>query len=121
MADKYLDTSLGFPSQAENKVDLICEMVRYFSCHVDMQFTTHQASEEFPVLLKFEGNWVIHDYLRVYLKNSAQKAKKEQQQRDRELEAAAKGKGKAKGVSLVYTETTDGSNLVLRSSSQITG
>jgi len=57
---------------------------------------THQASEEFPILLKFEGNWVVHDYLRVYLKNSAQKAKKEQQQRDRELEAAAKGKGKLK-------------------------
>ena len=124
MADKYLDTSLAFPSQAKNKVDLICEMVRYFAYHVDMQFITfitHQASEEFPILLKFEGNWAVHDYLRVYLKNSAQRAKKEQQQRDRELEAAAKGKGKAKGVSLVYTETTDGSNLILRSSSQMTG
>jgi hypothetical protein len=121
MADKYLDTSVAFPSQATTKVDLICEMVRYFSYHVDTQFIIHQVSEEFPILLKFEGNWVIHDYLRIYLKNSAQKAKKEQQQRDRELETAAKGKGKAKGVSLVYTETTDGSNLILRSSSQITG
>jgi len=85
-----------------------------------MQFITHQASKEFPILLKFEGNWVVHDYLRVYLKNSAQKAKKDQQQKDRELEAAAKGKGKAKTVSLVCIETTGGSNLVLRSSSQIT-
>jgi hypothetical protein len=118
MADKYLDTSLPFPGQAQSKVDLLCKMVRYFFRHVDMQFTTHQASEEFPVLLKFEGDWVIHDYLRIYLKNSAQKAKKEQQQKDRELEAAAKGKGKEKGV---CTETTDGSNLILRLSSQITG
>lgn len=86
-----------------------------------MQFITYQASEEFPVLLSFEGSWVVHDYLRVYLKNSAQKARKDQQQKDRELEAAAKGKGKAKGVSVVYTETTGGSNLVLRSSSQISG
>lgn len=83
--------------------------------------SSHQVSEEFPILLNFEGNWVVHDYLRIYLKNSAQRAKKDQQQRDRELEAAAKGKGKgkAKGVSLEYTETTGGSN-ILRSSSQIT-
>lgn len=105
MADRYLDTTTGYSSQTKEKVDRICEM----------------ASEEFPILLKFEGNWVVHDYLRVYLKNSSQKAKKDQQQKDRELEAAAKGKGKAKGVSLVYTETTGGSNLILRSSSQITG
>ena len=121
MADKYLDTSVSFSSQATPKVDLICEMVRYFYFHVDMQFITRQVSEEFPDLLKFEGNWVIHDYLRIYLKNSAQKAKKEQQQRDKELETAAKGKGKAKGASFVYTETTDGFNLTLRSSSQIIG
>jgi hypothetical protein len=117
MADKYLDTSLAFPSQAKSNVDLICAMVRYLSYHVDIEFITHQASEEFPVLLEFEGDWVIHDYLRVYLKNSAQKAKKDQQQREAELEAAAKGKGKAKGVSLVYTEAAGGSNLILRSSS----
>jgi hypothetical protein len=120
LADRYLDTTLAFPSQTNNKVDLICKMVRHFSYHVDMQFIdSSQASEEFPILLQFEGNWVVHDYLHVYLKNSAQKAKKDEQQRDRELEAAAKGKGKAKGVSLVYTETSDGSNLILRSSSQI--
>jgi len=51
-----------------------------------------QASNEFPVLLKFENNWVVHDFLRIYLKNSAQKAKKVQQNKDRELAAAAKGK-----------------------------
>jgi hypothetical protein len=55
------------------------------------------------------------------LKNRAQKAKKDQQQKDKELEAMVKGKGKAKGVSLVFTETTGGgSNLILRSSSQMT-
>jgi hypothetical protein len=34
----------------------------------------------------------VHDFLRIYLKNSAQKAKKVQQNKDRELAAAAKGK-----------------------------
>ena len=63
-----------------------------------MQLITRQVSKEFPILVKFEGNWVIHDYLRVFLKNRAQKAKKDQQQKDRQLPAAAKGKGKAKGV-----------------------
>lgn len=121
MAEKYLDTSLAFPAQSKIKVEYICQLVRYFFYPVDTQFIVHQASEEFPILLKFEGNWVVHDYLRVYLKNSAQRAKKDQQERDRELEAAAKGKGKAKGVSLEYTETAGGSNLILRSSSQITG
>jgi hypothetical protein len=53
-----------------------------------------QASKEFPVLLEYEGNWVVHDYLRIYLKNSSQRAKKDQQQKDKELEAAAKGKTK---------------------------
>jgi hypothetical protein len=53
-----------------------------------------QASREFPILLKFEENWVVHDYLRTYLKNSAQKAKKAQQNKDRNLEAAAKGKAR---------------------------
>ena len=86
-----------------------------------MQFITHQLSEEFPVLHRFEENWVVHDYLHVYLKNSSQKAKKDQQQKDRELEAAAKGKGKAKGVSLEITETAGRSNLILRSGSQLTG
>lgn len=55
---------------------------------------TRQASKEFPSLLKFEGDWVTRDYLRIFLKNSAQKAKKCQQQQDRVLEAVAKGKGK---------------------------
>ena len=41
--------------------------------------TTSQVSKEFPILLQFEDNWVVHDYLRIYLKNSAQKAKKKQQ------------------------------------------
>jgi len=86
---------------------------------VDLKFIIHQASEEFPILLKFEGNWVVHDYLHMYLKNNIQKARKDQQQKDQKLEAAAKGKGKAKGVSLVYTMTTDGSNLILHSGSQI--
>ena len=57
-----------------------------------------QASKKFPVLLEYEGNWVVHDYLCTYLKNSAQKAKKDQQQMDKEPEAAAKGKGRG-----VYT------------------
>ena len=56
-----------------------------------------QVSEEFPILVKFEENWVIHNYLRIFLKNSSQKAKKDQQQKDRELEAAAKGKNKVRG------------------------
>lgn len=53
-----------------------------------------QASKEFPILLEYERNWVVHDYLRIYLKNSSQRAKKDQQQKDKELEAAAKGKTK---------------------------
>lgn len=56
-----------------------------------------QVSNEFPILLKFEDSWVVHDYLRIYLKNSAQRAKKDQQNKDKSLTAAAKGKGK--GVS----------------------
>lgn len=46
------------------------------------------------MLLKFEDNWVVHDYLRIYLKNSAQKAKKDQQNKDKDLITAAKGKGR---------------------------
>jgi len=53
-----------------------------------------QASNEFPLLLKFEDSWVVHDFLRIYLKNSAQKAKKDQQNKDKELTTAAKGKGR---------------------------
>ncbi|KAI0245492.1 hypothetical protein BJV78DRAFT_1158574 [Lactifluus subvellereus] len=53
-----------------------------------------QASREFPILLKFEENWVVHDYLHTYLKNSAQKAKKAQQNKDRNLEAVVKGKAR---------------------------
>lgn len=53
-----------------------------------------QASKEFPVLLRFEDCWVVRDYLCIYLKNSAQKAKKDQQNKDKELEAAAKGKSR---------------------------
>lgn len=60
-------------------------------CKIDH---VRQASTEFPILLKFENNWVVHDYLRVYLKNSAQKARKNQQDKDKELAAAAKGKGR---------------------------
>lgn len=36
----------------------------------------------------------MHDYLRIYLKNSAQKAKKDQQNKDKEIEAAVKGKSR---------------------------
>lgn len=36
----------------------------------------------------------MHDYLRIYLKNSAQKAKKDQQNKDKRLEAAVKGKAR---------------------------
>jgi len=53
-----------------------------------------QISNEFPILLKFEDSWVVHDYLRIYLKNSAQKAKKDQQNKDKDLTIAAKGKGR---------------------------
>ncbi|KAH9010599.1 hypothetical protein EDB83DRAFT_2322411 [Lactarius deliciosus] len=66
-----------------------------------------RASKEFPALLEYEGNWVVHDYLRIFLKNSAQKAKKDQQQKDKELEA----KGKARGV---------GVNLIVDPRSQLT-
>src|SRR6266851_3130284 len=60
-----------------------------YGCTIDYSV---QASNEFPILLKFEDNWVVDDYLRIYLKNSAQKAKKDRQNKDRELAAAAKGK-----------------------------
>ncbi|KAH9011561.1 hypothetical protein EDB85DRAFT_2159849 [Lactarius pseudohatsudake] len=53
-----------------------------------------RASKEYPILLEYEGNWVVHDYLRIYLKNSSQKARKEQQLKDNELETAAKGKAR---------------------------
>ena len=79
MADRYLDTSLAFPGQAQGKVDHICEMVCDISLTMWICNSPHQASEEFPVLLKFEENWVVYDYLHIYLKNSTQKAKKEQQ------------------------------------------
>ena len=39
----------------------------------------------------------MHDYLHIFLKNSAQKAKKEQQ-KDNDLATAAKGKGHGRGV-----------------------
>ncbi|KAH9018137.1 hypothetical protein EDB85DRAFT_1897296 [Lactarius pseudohatsudake] len=67
---------LGKATRSMNKLTLVCEM----------------ASKEFPVLLEYEGNWVVHDYLRICLKNRAQKAKKDQQQKDKEPEA----KGKAR-------------------------
>jgi len=60
-----------------------------YGCTIDY---SGQASNEFPILLKFEDNWVVHDYLCIYLKNSAQKAKKDQQNKDRELATVAKGK-----------------------------
>jgi len=53
-----------------------------------------QASNEFPILLEYEENWVVHDCLHIYLKNSAQKAKKSQQLKEKELELAAKGKAR---------------------------
>lgn len=40
MADNYLDTSLAFTAQERVKVDRICQLVRYFSYHVDMQLIT---------------------------------------------------------------------------------
>lgn len=55
--------------------------------------TTSQVSREFPVLLQFEDSWVVHDYLRIYLKNCAQKAKKEQQ-KDSNIKAGEKGKAR---------------------------
>ncbi|KAI0280566.1 hypothetical protein BC826DRAFT_878847, partial [Russula brevipes] len=63
LADEYLDTSLSYSAQAAKSKDRlaqVCELV----------------SKEFPILLTFDENWVVHDYLRIYLKNSAQKAKK---------------------------------------------
>lgn len=51
----------------------------------------------------------MHDYLRIFLKNSSQKARKDQEQKDRELEAAAKGKKKAK----VCTQASGRLNLTL--------
>ena len=98
LAVEYLDTSLTHSDQAKTKLNHICAMVGNIlippcRCVIDH---TRQVSKEFPVLVKFEENWVIHDYLRVFLKNSSQKAKKIQEQRDRELEAAVKGKNKAK-------------------------
>ncbi|KAH9026537.1 hypothetical protein EDB85DRAFT_2149132 [Lactarius pseudohatsudake] len=80
LADEYLETSLPYSAQAEqpNRLALVCET----------------ASKEYPILLKYEGNWVVHDYLRIYLKNSSQKARKEQQLKDNELETAAKGKAR---------------------------
>lgn len=98
LAVEYLDTSLTHSDQAKKKLNHICEMVGNVlipRCRSVIDHTM-QLSREFPVLLKFEENWVIHDYLRVFLKNSSQKAKKIQEQRDRELEAAVKGKNKAK-------------------------
>jgi len=98
LADEYLDTSLAYSAQATKSKDglaHICELVRCFSnrmgCTTDRGM---QASKEYPILLKFEGHWVVHDYLRIYLKNCAQKAKKDQQNKVRSLEAAVKGKAR---------------------------
>ncbi|KAH9174106.1 hypothetical protein EDB89DRAFT_1904821 [Lactarius sanguifluus] len=76
LADKYLETSLPYSAQAEKPNRLAL------------------ASKEYPILLEYEGNWVVHDYLRIYLKNSSQKAKKDQQHKDKALETAAKGKAR---------------------------
>ena len=62
--------------------------------HKDTLDRSEQISNEFPILLKFEDSWVVHDYLRIYLKNSAQKAKKDQQNKDKNLTIATKGKGR---------------------------
>ncbi|KAH8984086.1 hypothetical protein EDB86DRAFT_3084788 [Lactarius hatsudake] len=80
LADEYLETSLPYSAQAEqpDRLALVCKT----------------ASKEYPILLKYKGNWVVHDYLRIYLKNSSQKARKEQQLKDNELETAAKGKAR---------------------------
>jgi len=98
LADEYLDTSLPYSAQAAKSKDRlaqVCELVRYFLSRTDVQLiTVGQVSKEFPILLTFDENWVVHDYLRIYLKNSAQKAKKDQQQKDRELETAIKGKAR---------------------------
>jgi len=55
---------------------------------------SEQISNEFPILLKFEDSWVVHNYLHIYLKNSAQKAKKDQQNKDKDLTIVAKRKGR---------------------------
>ncbi|KAI0296891.1 hypothetical protein BC826DRAFT_967917 [Russula brevipes] len=98
LADEYLDTSLSYSAQAAKSKDRlaqVCELVRYFLSRTDVQLiTVGQVSKEFPILLTFDENWVVHDYLRIYLKNSVQKAKKDQQQKDRELETAIKGKAR---------------------------
>ncbi|KAH8999753.1 hypothetical protein EDB92DRAFT_1940579 [Lactarius akahatsu] len=76
LADEYLEMSLPYSAQAEQPDRLAL------------------ASKEYPILLKYKGNWVVHDYLCIYLKNSSQKARKEQQLKDNELETAAKGKAR---------------------------
>ena len=80
------------------RVDLVlsvrwCDIALSQKCRGAINHS-RQASKEFPILLEYEGNWVAHDYLRTYLKNCSQRAKKDQQQKDKELEAAAKGKTK---------------------------
>ncbi|KAF8268037.1 hypothetical protein EI94DRAFT_1449497, partial [Lactarius quietus] len=77
LATEYLDTSLSYSAQAtklKSRIALICEMVRFLTSRCAIN-DTMQASNEFPILLEYEGNWVIHDYLHTYLKNCAQKAK----------------------------------------------
>jgi hypothetical protein len=97
--DEYLDTSLAYSAQAaksERTLTLICELVQGFLGDTNIQLiTTSQVSKEFPILLQFEDNWVVHDYLRIYLKNSAQKAKKKQQ-KGNDLETV--GEGKVRGA-----------------------
>ncbi|KAH9174005.1 hypothetical protein EDB89DRAFT_1849534 [Lactarius sanguifluus] len=61
LADEYLDTSLAYSTQATrsmNKLTLVCEM----------------ASKEFPALLEYEGNWVVHDYLLYFLEKQRTKS-----------------------------------------------
>ena len=73
LVKEYLTIWKLWSKQKSNDLNMVFLKVCANSCK-SLHFSLtiyHQVKEKYPHLLQYDGNWVVSDFLKIYLKNSA--------------------------------------------------
>lgn len=64
----------SWKAQLTPKLKKVFSEVNTIASRLELLYLLHQAKSRYPVLDDYKDDWVVSDFLRVYLKNSSTRA-----------------------------------------------
>ena len=78
LAEEHLRPDLAFSKQEREQLELVYEEVSFQPFPNGVSNHPRQAAKKFPILTQYDNNWVTIDFLKMRLKNTAQRQKAKQ-------------------------------------------